>query len=44
MWMKTSQIESLRPASSTSTRFAGSSESRLASAQPAEPPPTITKS
>ena len=44
MWMKTSHSESVRPASSTSTRLAGSSESRLASALPAEPPPTMTKS
>src|SRR5215218_9965422 len=44
MWMKTSHSESLRPASSTSTRFAGSAESRLPSALPAEPPPTMTKS
>jgi len=32
------------PASSTSTRRPGSSESRPASAHPAEPPPTITTS
>ena len=30
------------PASSSSTRVAGSSERRLASAQPADPAPTIT--
>src|SRR5215207_9233508 len=44
MWMKTSHSESLRPASRTRTRFAGSSDSRLPSALPAEPPPTMTKS
>src|SRR5271165_5552790 len=42
--MKTSHRQSGRPASSTSTRFAGSALSRLASALPAEPPPTMTKS
>src|SRR3954469_24556188 len=44
MWMKTSHHESVRPASSTSTRFDGSAERRLASAHPAEPPPTMMKS
>src|SRR4051794_20034575 len=44
MWMKTSQRQSGRPASSTSTRVEASALRRLASAQPAEPPPTITKS
>src|SRR5687767_8338987 len=44
MWMKTSHRESFRPASSTRTRFDEAVESRLASAQPADPPPTITKS
>ena len=42
MWMYTSKRQSRRPASSTSTEVAGSALSRLASAQPAEPPPTIT--
>ena len=42
MWMNTSQRESLRPASSTNTFVAASADSRLASAEPAEPPPTIT--
>src|SRR5829696_7008563 len=44
MWMKTSHGASVRPASRTRTRFAGSAERRFASAQPAEPPPTMTKS
>src|SRR3712207_2810528 len=44
MWTKTSQRESLRPASSTSTRLPGSALSRLARALPADPPPTMTKS
>src|SRR4051812_35800991 len=44
MWMKTSHFESGRPASSTSTLVVGSAESRLASAEPAEPPPTMRKS
>src|SRR3954452_12425552 len=44
MWMNTSQGQSERPASSTSTRTDGSSDSRLASTLPADPPPTITKS
>src|SRR5688572_27561816 len=39
------QIESSRPpASSSSTRFDGSAESRLASRQPAAPAPTTMKS
>ena len=42
MWMKTSQRESGRPASSTSTDVDGSAERRLASTLPAEPPPTMT--
>src|SRR6185437_4160592 len=42
MWIHGSR--SLPPASSSSTRFFGSAESRLASTQPAEPAPTITKS
>ncbi|MEH3076730.1 MAG: hypothetical protein PGN11_08600 [Quadrisphaera sp.] len=37
-----SSEKSLRPASSTSTEVDGSALSRLASAQPAEPPPTMT--
>src|ERR1035437_6342213 len=44
MWMRTSHSESLRPASRTRTLLAGSAESRVANAQPAEPPPTMTKS
>src|SRR5687768_18149631 len=44
MWMKTSHDQSGRPASRRSTRFDGSSDSRAASAHPADPPPTITKS
>src|SRR5947199_3340146 len=44
MWMNGSTFQSLRPASSTSTRFEGSADRRLASAQPADPPPTMTKS
>lgn len=44
IWMKTSHRRSGRPASRTSTWLAGSAESRLASALPAEPPPTMTKS
>src|SRR5680860_22772 len=44
MWMKTSHFQSVRPASSTSTRWSGSALSRFASAQPAEPPPTMMKS
>src|SRR6185437_12994032 len=42
MWIHGSR--SLPPASSSSTRFLGSAESRLASTQPAEPAPTMTKS
>ena len=42
MCMYTSKRQSRRPASSTSTEVCGSALSRLASAQPAEPPPTIT--
>ena len=41
MWMKTSQIESIRPASSTSTEVPASEDRRFASALPAEPPPTM---
>src|SRR2546423_2946526 len=44
MWTKTSKRESGRPASRTRTRIDGSALSRLASAQPADPPPTMTKS
>src|SRR5262245_39929875 len=44
MWMNTSKGLSERPASRTSTELPGSADSRFASAQPAEPPPTITKS
>src|SRR6185436_7029582 len=44
MCRKTSKRQSGRPASSTSTRVPGSSESRFASTQPADPPPTITTS
>src|SRR4029077_1816005 len=44
MWMKTSHFESIRPASRTSTRFDASALSRLASAHPADPPPTMMKS
>jgi len=44
MWMKTSHVESGRPASSTSTLVEGSALSRFASAHPAEPPPTMTMS
>src|SRR4051794_2239029 len=44
MWMKTSKRQSRRPASTTRTRTEGSADSRLARAQPADPPPTITKS
>ena len=42
MLMNGSSRVSLRPASSTSTEVAGSAESRLASTEPAEPPPTMT--
>src|SRR5262249_48515712 len=42
MW---NQIQlSLPPASSSSTRVAGSAESRVASTQPAEPAPTMVES
>src|SRR4051794_12395716 len=44
MWMKTSHRLSIRPASRTSTRVDASALSRFASALPAEPPPTMTKS
>jgi hypothetical protein len=44
MWMKMSHFQSGRPASRTSTEVDGSALRRLASALPAEPPPTITKS
>src|SRR4051794_10317756 len=44
MWMKGSILKSLCPASSTSTEVPGSADRRFASAHPAEPPPTITKS
>src|ERR1044072_843606 len=44
MCRKTSKRQSGRPASRTSTRVPGSSDSRLASTQPAPPPPTMTKS
>src|SRR4051794_23571586 len=44
MWMKTSQDQSGRPASSTRTRLEPSADSRFASALPAEPPPTMMKS
>jgi hypothetical protein len=44
MWMKTSHDQSGQPASSTSTRFDGSSDRRAARAHPADPAPTITKS
>ena len=37
-------LEAGRPASRTSTRVPGSALSRLASTEPADPPPTITKS
>src|SRR3954454_24258667 len=44
MWMSTAQPASVRPPSTTSPRVAGSALSRLASAHPADPPPTMTKS
>src|SRR5256886_16010545 len=44
MWMKTSNRYSGRPAASTRTRLSGAALSGLASALPAEPPPTMTKS
>src|SRR6478752_2489355 len=40
----TTQLSFLPPASSTATEVWGSSESRPATAQPPEPPPTTTKS
>ena len=40
----TTQFSFLPPASSTATDVWGSSESRPATAQPPEPPPTTTKS
>ncbi len=42
MWMNGSKMKSDRPASSTSTEVEGSALSRLAIADPAEPPPTMT--
>ena len=42
MWMNTSKRQSRRPASNSSTEVLASALSRLASTQPAEPPPTIT--
>src|SRR5689334_18979266 len=44
MWMNAPISQSAWPASRTSTLVPGSAERRLASAQPAEPPPTITTS
>src|SRR3954468_13342281 len=44
MCMKTYHRLSMRPASRTSTRVDASALSRFASALPAEPPPTMTKS
>src|SRR4029077_19190507 len=40
----TTQLSFLPPASSSATDFLGSSESRPATVQPPEPPPTTTKS
>src|SRR5205085_6534484 len=40
----TTQLSSLPPASRSATEVLGSSDSRLATAQPPEPPPTTTKS
>src|ERR1700694_4968952 len=40
----TTQLSFLPPASSTATEVCGSSDSRPATAQPPEPPPTTTKS
>src|SRR3954470_12509981 len=40
----TTQLSFLPPASSSATEVCGSSESRPATAQPPEPPPTTTKS
>src|SRR6478735_4473349 len=42
MWIQ--RLRSSPPASSRTTRVAGSSESRIATTQPAEPAPTTTKS
>src|SRR5215213_118837 len=44
MWMNGSIRKSERPASRTSTVVPGSALSRLAIAEPAEPPPTTTTS
>jgi hypothetical protein len=44
MWMNTSQAKSGLPASSTMTFVEPSAVSRSASAQPADPPPTMTTS
>ncbi len=41
MWMKMSNFQSGRPASSTSTRVDGSADSLFASALPALPPPMM---
>src|ERR1700761_7490865 len=40
----TTQLSSLPPASSSATEVCGSSDNRLATAQPPEPPPITTKS
>src|SRR5438067_4581419 len=40
----TTQLSSLPPASRSATEVLGSSDSRLVTAQPPEPPPTTTKS
>src|SRR5580765_5359150 len=40
----TTQLSFLPPVSSTATEVCGSSDSRPATAQPPEPPPTTTKS
>ena len=40
----TTQLSFLPPASSTATEMFGSSDSRPATVQPPEPPPTTTKS
>src|SRR5665811_2045254 len=44
MLVSGSQCQSLCPASRTRTLLVGSADRRLASAEPAEPPPTMTKS
>ncbi len=44
MWMNGSIFQSEWPASRTRTLVPESAESRFASAQPAEPPPTMTTS